>query len=304
MTTLIESPPTLTPAATSAAPIPARASLSAALESEVWKMVGVRAYRAIAGLTIAVGGGASFLVARLVTDEEITVANVFGFSAVFTAVFAAVAGILAYTAESEHGTIMQTISAQPRRSVVIVAKAAAVAAFGAAIGLAGLGAGAVGAVLGGVEAGDTATMPATIGWAIAFTTLSALLGLGIGAIARHGAAAISGLLVWWLVVEHWSSCSWMPAIRGSCRSWPATACSASSTRANKSPSTSRRVRWSSPATPWPLSPLARSSCTGLIRERSVQVTMAIQIISTTVLVNWAKSMIAVCFANTCAVSPR
>ena len=201
MTTLIESPPTLTPAATSAAPIPARASLSAALESEGWKMVGVRAYRAIAGLTIAVGGGASFLVARLVTDEEITVANVFGFSAVFTAVFAAVAGILAYTAESEHGTIMQTISAQPRRSVVIVAKAAAVAAFGAAIGLAGLGAGAVGAVLGGVEAGDTATMPATIGWATAFTTLSALLGLGIGAIARHGAAAISGLLVWWLVVE-------------------------------------------------------------------------------------------------------
>ena len=33
-------------------------------------------------------------------------------------------------------------------------------------------------------------------------SLASVLGLGIGMIARHSTAAISGLLVWWLVVEN------------------------------------------------------------------------------------------------------
>jgi len=39
-------------------------------------------------------------------------------------------------------------------------------------------------------------------WALLFTSLAALLGLSVGMIVRHGAGAISGLLVWWLVVEN------------------------------------------------------------------------------------------------------
>ena len=53
-----------------------------------------------------------------------------------------------------------------------------------------------------VEAGDTSTIPTTIVWATGFTVLAGVLGLGIGLIARHGTAAISGLLVWWLVIEN------------------------------------------------------------------------------------------------------
>jgi hypothetical protein len=45
-------------------------------------------------------------------------------------------------------------------------------------------------------------MVPTAAWAILFTTLAAVLGLGVGMISRSSAAAISGLLVWWLVIEN------------------------------------------------------------------------------------------------------
>lgn len=178
------------------------AGFAAALRSEWVKLATVRSPRVIAILTILVGGSAAFLVAHFVTDEVITVANVFGFSAVFTAVFAAVSGILIHTAEAEHHTITHTFAAQPRRSIVVAAKATATAGFTAVLGLSGLAAGAVGAMLGGVEAGDTSTIPTTIVWAIGFAVLAGVLGLGIGLIARQSAAAISGVLVWWLVIEN------------------------------------------------------------------------------------------------------
>lgn len=202
MTTTLDSPrpteTTIHPAA------PARRSprLGAALRSEWVKLSTVRSPRVIAMLTVLVGGSAAFLVARFVTDEVITVANVFGFSAVFTAVFAAISGILIHTADAENHTITQSFAAQPRRSIVVAAKAVTTAGFTATLGLSGLAAGAVGAMLGGVEAGDTSTIPATVVWATAFAVLAGTLGLGIGLVARQSAAAISGVLVWWLVVEN------------------------------------------------------------------------------------------------------
>ena len=95
----------------------------ASLRSEWIKLTTVRAPRAILALTILVGGAASFMVARFVDEPDLSVANVFGFSAVFTAVFAAVSGILAYTTEAEHHTAHQTFAAEPRRGIVIAAKA-------------------------------------------------------------------------------------------------------------------------------------------------------------------------------------
>jgi len=174
----------------------------AALRSEWLKLATVRSPRVIAALTVLVGGVASFLVARFVTDQVITVANVFGFSAVFTAVFAAVSGILIHTADAENHTITQTFAAQPHRGVVVAAKAVTTAGFTAMLGLSGLAAGALGALAGGVEAGDTSTIPSTVMWATGFGVLAGLLGLGIGLIARQSAAAISGVLVWWLVIEN------------------------------------------------------------------------------------------------------
>ncbi len=203
MTTLATSPlaETRTPAEAHRTASGRRPGLTAALRSEAVKLTTVRSYRAIAALTVLVGGFASFAVAALVTDEVLTVAGVFSFSTVFTAVFAAVAGILTITTEAEHRTLPQTYAAQPRRHIVITAKTVTVTVFSLALALAGLGAGVLGAAIGGIEIGDTSTMPATIGWSVGFAALAGLLGLGIGLIARHSAAAISGLLVWWLVVE-------------------------------------------------------------------------------------------------------
>jgi hypothetical protein len=59
-----------------------------------------------------------------------------------------------------------------------------------------------GGVVGGLEIGPTATMASDAAWGLVFTSVAALLGLGVGMIVRHGSGAISGLLVWWLVVEN------------------------------------------------------------------------------------------------------
>jgi len=179
-----------------------RPGFGSALRSEAIKSASVPAARLIAGLTVVVGGFASWAVAALVDDQVITVANVFGFSTVFTAVFAAVAAILCQTADVEHRTLPLAFLAQPRRAVVIAAKVVVVAAQAVGLALLGLLAGIAGAVAGRVEAGDVGSMPSTAGWAIGFSVLAAILGFGIGLIARRSAGAISGLLVWWLVVEN------------------------------------------------------------------------------------------------------
>jgi hypothetical protein len=42
----------------------------------------------------------------------------------------------------------------------------------------------------------------TIGWALLYTTLSAVLGLSLSMVVRNSTAAIGGLLVWAFVVEN------------------------------------------------------------------------------------------------------
>ena len=44
-------------------------------------------------------------------------------------------------------------------------------------------------------------MATTVGWGLLFTTLSAVLGLGISMVVRNSTAAIAGVLVWGFVVE-------------------------------------------------------------------------------------------------------
>lgn len=178
------------------------ASLRPTLVSEAIKLVSVRSNLALLGLTVAVGGLATWAVARYVTGEPLIVANPFTFSVVFIAVFAAIAGIVAFTAEAQHGTLGPTLVAGPSRSVLAIAKTTLVAGVGALLGAAGLTAGIVGAWLGGIGVGDTTGMIATSVASIGFTVLAAVLGLGVGMIARHGTVAISGLLVWWLVAEN------------------------------------------------------------------------------------------------------
>jgi ABC-2 type transport system permease protein len=173
-----------------------------ALKSEWIKLSSVRSNKAILGVTAIVGGFIAWAVATFVTDEVLTVSQVFIFSTALTAVVAAIAGILLFSSEAQHGTLASVLAAQPARWVIVVSKTTTAAAFGLVLGAAGMTAGLGGAVVGGLELGDASTMAATTLWALLYTSLASVLGLGVGLIVRHSSAAISGLLVWWLVVEN------------------------------------------------------------------------------------------------------
>lgn len=173
------------------------------LKSEWIKVSTIRSNSAILALTIALNGLVSWAIANFVTDEgELFVNTLFAFSTLFTAVFAAVAGILVFSSEAQHGTLAPTLTAQPARLVIAAAKTLTAAAFGAVLGATGLIAGLVGASISDIETGDASTILGTSLWATLFVSLAAVLGLGIGMIARNSTVAISGLLVWWLVVEN------------------------------------------------------------------------------------------------------
>lgn len=171
-------------------------------KSEWIKANTIRSNKVILGLTVGVSGFVSWAVANFVTDELLTVAEVFTFATVFTAVFASIAGILIYSSEAQHGTLAPSLTAQSSRPIVAASKTVIAAGFGALLGLSGLLAGLGGSFLGGIEMGDTSTMMGDGGRAMLFAALAAVLGLGVGMIARHSTAAISGVLVWWLVIEN------------------------------------------------------------------------------------------------------
>ncbi len=178
-------------------------ALPAALRSEWIKLSTIRSNSAILALTIALNGLVCWAIANFVTDEgELFVDKVFAFSTLFTAVLAAVAGILIFSSEAQFGTLGPTLAGQPARWVVAAAKTIIAAAFGAALGAAGLVAGLIGASISDIQTGDSSSILGTSLWAVLFVTLASMLGLGIGMVARHSSAAISGLLVWWLVVEN------------------------------------------------------------------------------------------------------
>ncbi|HEY5051079.1 MAG TPA: hypothetical protein VII50_09265 [Acidothermaceae bacterium] len=133
--------------------------------------------------------------------------KVFGWGTTIGALFAALAGAIGITAEFRNGTIRPTLLANPDRTRVIAAKAAAAAIAGLAIGLlaAGLVAaiGSAGLAARGITVrlgpGDFAQMIVGGGCGAA---LWAILGTGIGALLRSQIAAVIGLCVWLLLIEN------------------------------------------------------------------------------------------------------
>jgi ABC-type transport system involved in multi-copper enzyme maturation permease subunit len=123
------------------------------------------------------------------------------------ALFAALLGAIAITAEIRHGTIRPTFLATPRRERVLAAKAVLVASSGIAIGALATalaaGAGTLFIRLRGValnvHAGDYVLV--VLGGAVA-AALWAIIGLGIGAVVRNQVPAIVGMFVWVLFVEN------------------------------------------------------------------------------------------------------
>jgi len=188
-------PPTRSPAHD------ARAVLSA-LRSEWIKASTVRSNAAILVFTLVGGLLVSWAVATFVTDEVLVVAQVGFYWTSVTGMLAAIGGVLLFGSEVQHGTLAAAVAARPPRWIIALAKTLTAAASGLIIGATGLVAGFGGAVLAGLDAGDTSSLAATISWALLFTTLSAVLGLGVSMIVRNSTAAIGGILVWGFVVEN------------------------------------------------------------------------------------------------------
>jgi hypothetical protein len=94
------------------------------------------------------------------------------------------------------------LTAQPSRWVTAAAKTVMAASRSLWLGAAGMTAGFVGGLLGGLEIGSTRTIVETALWALLYTSLAAVLGLSVGILVRHSSASLSGVLVWGLVLEN------------------------------------------------------------------------------------------------------
>ena len=181
------------------------AALPAALHSEYIKFRSLRSNTAIAVLTGLLGLSLTWGTAALVADDVIVsedvlfLSDVFIYSTFLTAIIAAITSMLTITSESQYGTLATALTAQPARWIIVAAKTGIAIAIGVLYGAISM---VAGAALGGLEAGDTGSIAATVGWALTFTAIASVLGLGVGMVVRHSAAAISGLIIWWLVIEN------------------------------------------------------------------------------------------------------
>jgi hypothetical protein len=183
------------------------AAIPTALRSEWIKVSSLRANVTILAMTPVIGVALSWIMATFVkvdpdTDIPFTVGETFIFSTWLTTVLAAILGTLMFTSEAQHGTLATAVTAQPARWVTVASKTAIAAGFGLAMGILGMIGGLSGAILGRLPAGDTSGMAATAAWGLVLTTLAPVLGLGVGMILRHSAAAVSILLVWAFVLEN------------------------------------------------------------------------------------------------------
>ena len=174
---------------------------AAVLRSEGIKSTTVRVNKVLLAVTAVMGLLTSWATAAFATGTGLTSTEIFLLPTLLTAVLAAIAGVLLFTSEVQHGTLAGALTAHPSRWPVVAAKALFAAGFGLVLGVVGLVTGFLGALAGGVEVGDTSGLMATVLWALLYTVGSALLGLGVGMVVRHSAGAVSGILVWWLVVE-------------------------------------------------------------------------------------------------------
>lgn len=125
--------------------------------------------------------------------------------ATFASVLATVLGILLVTNEYRHGTITTTFLVEPRRARVLLAKLAAAAVAGLAIG-AVVAATVAAVALPWLSArGEALTLDGQAGESLGRLLLAfvlyAALGAAVGAVIQSQVGAIVAVFVWFLVVE-------------------------------------------------------------------------------------------------------
>ncbi len=136
-----------------------------------------------------------------------------------------VVGIMMSAGEYRHGTAADTFLTTPRRHLVVAAKLAAGAGLGLAagavvvvtcVGLASL----LYDVEGATFPFDDGNVWLTLAGTLAYTTLFAVLGVGLGSLVRSQTLAVVVALAWFAVVEHTlvnlapAVGRWLPAAAG------------------------------------------------------------------------------------------
>lgn len=178
----------------------------AAVRSEWIKLRSVRATPIFVGLTASIGVAMALILGNVVKDDPyehlpFTIGNTFLVSTWLTTLLAVVAGTLLFTSEVQYGTLAGTLTARPSKPTLVVAKVTVAAGLGLAMGALGILGGLGGGVASSMDTGDMSGAAAGIGWALVLTTLAPVLGLGVGLIVRHSAAAVTAVLVWAFAVE-------------------------------------------------------------------------------------------------------
>jgi ABC-2 type transport system permease protein len=176
-------------------------AVPAALRSEWIKLTALRANKVILALTAIIGAVIAGVLAATATDPTLTASELFIYPLPLIAMLASVVGILMFTGEAQHGTLAVALIARPARWVIVAAKTVMATTVGLALGTTGMIAGFAGAALGGVPLGTGSDLISRALWALLYIALAALIGLGVGMIARHTAGAITGLLLWSFVIE-------------------------------------------------------------------------------------------------------
>lgn len=183
----------------------------AQLRSELFKQRTTRTARillaSMVGVTVLIVCLHVFTLNSADLSQATNQPKVFGWGTTTGALFAALAGAIGLTAEFRHGTIRPTLLTNPDRTRVLAAKATAAAIAGLVIGLLATclvaGIGSAGLALRGIaitlDAGQFAQM---IAGGATGAALWAVLGTGLGALARGQVATVISLCVWLLLIEN------------------------------------------------------------------------------------------------------
>ncbi len=174
-----------------------RAGYREAVAAELTKFLTVRSTVVVTAALAAVLPALAAVVAAtgsLQPDDTILGASVLG-GAVIAQVLAASLGAVLVTGEYRTGLVIATLTACPRRLVVLAAKASVAAGVTFAVTLpsaaAAHGVGVV--LLDGDRYATGEPFPALIGVAAAIASIAAL-GVGIGTIVRHSAGAVAAVV--------------------------------------------------------------------------------------------------------------
>lgn len=175
----------------------ARAGYREAVHSELTKFLSVRSTVVLAAALGAVLPVFAVIVAAtesLQPDDTILGASVLG-GAVIAQVLAASLGSVLVTGEYRTGMVLGTLTACPRRLVVLASKATVAGGVTFVVVLPSAAAAhGIGVVLlddGGYATGDP--FPALVGVAAAIASIAAL-GVGIGTVVRHSAGAVAAVV--------------------------------------------------------------------------------------------------------------